>query len=195
MEKHAWKLFPTLIHQFKDVLSPEQLAVIRQDCMDAEVGMHDAFVGTNKSSFALEARLIESLEARHPVLRGLKAGLARLIEDYGDELGFDKLAITNSWFNVQYPGSVLKHHVHPDSTVSMALCIHADEKSSRLFLENPNPVLNYIRPDHYKEGMFEFMKFRLYPGDLILFPSWIKHGSGFEANESDARVIISANAS
>jgi uncharacterized protein (TIGR02466 family) len=195
MEKHAWNLFPTLVHQFKDVLSPEQLALIREDCLNAEAGKHDAFVGATKSSFSRESRLIETLEKRHPALRGLKQGIAAIIDDYAQALGFENVAMTNSWFNVQYPGSVLKHHVHPDSRVSIALCIAADEKSSMLFLENPNPILNLIRPDNYKEGMFEFMKFRLFPGDMLLFPSWIKHGSGFETNESDARIMISANAS
>ena len=32
------------------------------------------------------------------------------------------------------------------------------------------------------------------PGDLILFPSWLRHGSGFEANQSELRVVISLNA-
>jgi hypothetical protein len=78
--------------------------------------------------------------------------------------------------------------------VSAALCIHSDERSSKLYLENPNPFLNLIRPDRYTESTFELAKYKLSPGDLVLFPSWIKHGSGFEANESEARVVISFNA-
>lgn len=195
MEKHTWKLFPTLVHYFKDVLSPEQLATIHRDCLEADVGTHGAFIGNNKSSFDRKARLIEELESRHANLAGLKQGLSTLIKDYADELGFDNVKMSNSWFNVQYPGSVLKHHVHSDSRVSAALCIHSDEHSSKLFLENPNPVLNLIRPDHFKESMFEFIKVAMEPGDLLLFPSWIKHGSGFEANESEGRVMISMNAS
>ena len=113
---------------------------------------------------------------------------------YADELGFDDVKITNSWFNIQRPGSVLKHHVHPESRVSAALCVQADEHSSKLYLENPNPFLNLIRPDRYTEATFELAKYMLSPGDLVLFPSWIKHGSGFETNESDLRVVISLNA-
>ena len=195
MEKQTHKLFPTLVHYFKDVLSPAQLSTISRHCLELEAGEHESFVGDTKSSFSTDSRLIEDLEVRYSALKGLTQGLAGLIREYGRELGFDNVSMTNSWCNVQYPGSVLKHHVHPKSKVSAAVYIHADEKSSKLFLENPNTFLNFIRPDHYTESMFEFAKFDPVPGDLILFPSWIKHGSGFEANQSEHRIVISVNAS
>ncbi len=194
MEKQSWKLFPTPVNYFKDVLAPDQLEVILRHCLEAEAGNHGAFTGGTKSSFSKSSRLITELEARYPVLAGLNAGLGKLMKDYAMELGFTDITITNSWFNVQYPGSVLKHHVHPDAKVSAALCILADDKSSKLFLENPNPVLNFVKPDVPVDSMFEFAKFSMASGDLLLFPSWIKHGSGAEANQSDTRVMISINA-
>ena len=163
--------------------------------MEMEAGKHSSFVGETKSSFSRDSRLIEDLESRYFELKGLTQGLAGLIREYGKEVGFDRVSMTNSWFNLQYPGSVLKHHVHPDSKVSAALYINADDKSSKLFLENPNTFLNFIRPDYYTESMFEFAKFDAVSGDLIVFPSWIKHGSGFEANQSECRIVISINAS
>ncbi len=194
MEKHAYNLFPTPVHYFKRVLSPEQIATIRRHCIEAEAGQHGAFIGGTKSSFGREARLIDELEARYPVLAGLKKGLTQLIREFGAGLGFNNLAMDNSWFNVQYPGSILKHHLHSDSTVSAALCIHADDKSSALHLESPNPILSLIKPDTYTDSTFESVKFALAPGDMLLFPSWIKHGSGFEPNESEHRIVISINA-
>ncbi len=194
MEKQSWKLFPTPVNYFKGVLSPEQLETIFRHCLQAEAGQHGAFIGGTKSSFSKGSRLIAELEARYPILAGLNAGMSKLMKDYASELGFTDVTLTNSWFNVQYPGSVLKHHVHPDAKVSAALCIEADEKSSKLFLENPNPVLNFVKPDVPVDSMFEFAKFAMVPGDLLLFPAWIKHGSGAEANGSDTRVMISINA-
>ena len=194
MEKQTLKLFPTPVNYYREVLALDQLEAIYQHCVQADAGQHGAFVGDVKSSFGKTSRLIEDLEARYQILKGLRNGLADLLKDYAAELGFENVDITNSWFNIQRPGSVLKHHVHPEARVSGALCIQADEKSSKLFLENPNPFLNLIRPDRYTEATFEFAKFKLMPGDLVLFPSWIKHGSGFEANESQARVVVSINA-
>jgi uncharacterized protein (TIGR02466 family) len=194
MEKQVRKLFPTVVHYYRDVLSPPQLQSILEYCLAVDATAHEAFVGSAVSSHRRGAALLDDLEARCPPVRGLKAGLTRLVSGYAEELGFDSVRISNSWFNIQRPGSVLKHHVHPDSRVSAALCIQSDERSSKLFLENPNPFLNLIRPDRYTESTFELVKYQLAPGDLVLFPSWIKHGSGFEANESDLRVVISLNA-
>ena len=73
------------------------------------------------------------------------------------------------------------------------MCIHADDKSSKLYLENPKSVLNLLRPEKYTDAIFEFAKFQLSPGDLLLFPAWIKHGSGFEPNDSKTRVVASFN--
>lgn len=194
MEKQSWKLFPTPVNYFTEVLSPEQLKIICRHCIAANKTDHDAFFGGAKSSFSKSSRLIEELESQYKELTGLKKGLTTLFNEYGKELGFKQLSLTNSWFNVQYPGSILKHHVHPESKASAALCIVSDEKSSKLYLENPNPFLNFIRPDTYNENSFEFIKLNLAPGDLVLFPSWIKHGSGAEPNESEMRVVISINA-
>jgi uncharacterized protein (TIGR02466 family) len=195
MEKHAWKLFPTPVNYFKQVLSPEQLAIIKQHCLDVEAGGHGAFFGDSKSSFSRSSRLVDDLDAAYPQLRGLKRGLSALLKEYGKELGFNDLEMSNSWFNVQYPGSILKHHLHSDSRVSAALCIESDDKSSKLCLENPNPILSLIKPDTHTDATFEFAKFSLDPGDMLLFPSWIKHGSGHEPNQSEHRIMISFNAS
>jgi uncharacterized protein (TIGR02466 family) len=194
MEKQVLKLFPTLVNYYRDVLAPEQLQTIRQHCLAMQAGEHGAFIGQTKSSFSKESRLIETLEAQYPILNGLRSGLATLMADYAKEYGFEGVRLTNSWCNVQFPGSVLKHHVHPDSKVSAALFVQTDQHSSKLYLENPNPFLNYLRPENFTEYTFEFPKFLPLPGDLILFPAWIKHGSGFEANESEHRIVISINA-
>lgn len=193
MEKHSYQLFPTLFQLYRQVLHPEQLAAIAQHCLRSEARAHEALYGDTVSSFSRDARLIETLEAAHPILKGLGDGLERLMRAYGEELGFDGLRRTNSWFNVQRPGSLLKHHVHPDSTVSAALCIVADEHSSALHFENPNPFLNYVLPDRRTEFGMEMARFKLSPGDLVFFPSWIRHGSGTEPNQSETRIIISFN--
>lgn len=193
MEKTTCKLFPTIAHYFRHVLVPDQLQTILKHCLAADTGKHGSFVGEAQSSFGKTSQLIEELESRHSNLQGLHAGLSGMLREYARELGFENVRMTNSWFNIQRPGSVLKHHVHPDSKVSAALCIQADERSSKLFLENPSPFLNLLRPDTYTEATFEFAKFALAPGDMVLFPSWIKHGSGSEPNLSDMRVVISMN--
>ena len=74
------------------------------------------------------------------------------------------------------------------------LFIASDEASSKLHFENPNPLIGFIEAAQPTEFNMEMAKFKLAPGDLVLFPSWLKHGSGFEANQSALRIMISLNA-
>ncbi|MFG6467248.1 putative 2OG-Fe(II) oxygenase [Roseateles sp. BYS87W] len=194
MQKQAWKLFPTLVHRYSEVLTPPQLDTILTHCLQAEAGRHGALLGDAQSTFDKDAHFLEALEATHANLQGLTQGLAQLMDAYARELGLDGARLSNSWFNIQRPGSVLRHHTHPDSRVSAALCIASDEASSKLHFENPNPLLGFIEAARPTEFNMEMAKFKLVPGDLVLFPSWLKHGSGFEANGSDLRVVISLNA-
>lgn len=194
MQKQAWKLFPTLVHRYSDVLSPDQLATVRQHCLALEGRPHGSLLGDAQSTFDRRASFIQSLEAAHANLAGLTDSLTRLMDAYARELGFDGARLTNSWFNVQRPGSLLKHHTHPDSRVSAALCIASDERSSKLYFENPNPLVGFAMADGRTEYNMEMARFALAPGELVLFPSWLKHGSGFEANQSELRVMVSLNA-
>ncbi|HEY8879420.1 MAG TPA: putative 2OG-Fe(II) oxygenase [Roseateles sp.] len=193
MEKQVWKLFPTLVHRYTDVLSPGQLATIQKHCLQIEAGLHSSLLGDALSSFDRRSQLIQSMEEAHADLKGLTQGLARLMDAYAKELGFDGARLSNSWFNVQRAGSVLKHHTHPDSRVSAALCIASDEVSSKLHFENPNALIGFVGGEQQTEFNMDMAKFKLAPGDLILFPSWLKHGSGFEANQSEQRIVISIN--
>jgi len=193
MRRQAYKFFPTLVHYCKDVLTPAELQQVAEHCLHEQVGRHDALSGDSRSSFSRHSRLIETLEARHASLAGLRDRLESLLTAYAADMGFDGVRHTNSWFNIQQPGSVLKHHVHTDAKIAAALYICCDEHSSKLFLENPNPTLNYIRPNRFTEYSFEFATFKVAPGDLVLFPAWIRHGSGFEANQSALRLVVSMN--
>lgn len=194
MQKEAWKLFPTLVHRYTEVLSPDQLATILAHCLQLDTARHDALLGDALSSFDRRAHVVAQLEENHANLKGLTSGLARLMDAYAQELGFDGARLSNSWFNVQRPGSLLKHHTHPDSRVSAALCIASDERSSQLHFENPNPLIGFAGAEQRTDFNMEMAKFKLAPGDLVLFPSWLRHGSGFEANQSEQRVVISINA-
>ena len=193
MRKQAYKFFPTLVHYYKDVLTPDEIERVAAYCLTVEAGNHAALAGDSRSSFSTKSRLIEQLAEHHESLRDLRARLESLLAGYAAEMGFDDVKLTNSWFNIQYPGSVLKHHVHTHCKIAAALYIRSDEQSSKLFLENPNPTLNYIRPDRFTEYSFEYATFKVAPGDMVLFPAWIRHGSGFEANLSAMRLVVSMN--
>lgn len=106
-------------------------------------------------------------------------------------MGFRPLDICNTWVNVQNKKSVLKFHTHPNSEASGALYLNVDENAGSITFMNPNP---YVKYQHYEiENDYNAKSFWIKPnnGDLILFPSWLEHGS-FD-NEMNGRMCISFN--
>ena len=104
------------------------------------------------------------------------------------------MRIDNSWFNIQPVGSNLEQHSHPNSIASAALYINVDHNSAPLVVENPNAIAvfnNY----HNSVSQYNCQAHSFIPenGQLIIFPSWLKHGSFGNKNNTDARMVISFN--
>ena len=102
--------------------------------------------------------------------------------------------INDCWFNVQQKGSQLIKHTHPNATLSGALYINVDNNSSPIYFYNPVGFLDYTYIKEYTDYTFNWFKFNPNPGDLIIWPSWLSHGSNTNINETDDRIVISFNA-
>ena len=62
--------------------------------------------------------------------------------------------------------------------------VQVDEKSSKLYFKNPNNI--YFECD-------EDICITPEPGLLLMWPSWLTHGSGEEKNMSAERIVVSSN--
>ena len=111
--------------------------------------------------------------------------------DFALTLALRPLDICNTWINIQNKDSVLKFHTHPNSEVSGALYLNVGDDAGSITFMNPNP---YVKYQHYEtENDYNAKSFWIKPnsGDLILFPSWLEHGSF--GNKMDGRMCISFN--
>ena len=118
------------------------------------------------------------------------------MNDYTNDLGIRPVNITNNWFNIQGEGSILQQHMHCRSVLSAALYLNADTDSSTINFENPNPHISYAYggdETRNSEYLFEYYYLIPQPGDLIIFPSWLKHGSMYKENKTVNRTCISFN--
>ena len=96
----------------------------------------------------------------------------------------DNLVVTNSWVNVQGEDSRLNFHNHPNSIMSGAIYLKVDDNSSELYFENPNSMyFNYGEP----------VSVMPVTGMCLMWPSWLKHGSGQSTNKSSERIVLSFN--
>ena len=89
--------------------------------------------------------------------------------------------MAESWCTIQKEDSTLRYHKHPNSIISGILYLKVDDDSSKLVFQNPTSM----------EG--EVAEIVPRPGLLLMWPSFLMHGSGRTINKSKERIIIGFN--
>jgi hypothetical protein len=102
-----------------------------------------------------------------PNLFGLKTIIQKNLNDYTQK----RMKIINSWFNVTYPGGILKKHKHEESILSGAFYVKVGKESTPL--------------------LFEHTKINPRNGLLVIFPSTMLHHT---EEETEERIVVSFNA-
>jgi uncharacterized protein (TIGR02466 family) len=189
---NKYKLFPTLVCHEDNFLTKIDLKNV-QSCIKKQTDLKP-HIGLLKDSTSKTSYDGTSNFLSNTLLSKLKNKILDRSKIYIEESGLScENKIGNSWFNVQNKGAVLMEHTHPFSIISGALYINVDKNSSPLVFHNPNPCVYYMAHNKFKEFSFEW--FRFYPkiGDLILFPSWLRHGSDNIENKTKNRTVLSFN--
>lgn len=102
-----------------------------------------------------------------------------------------KLAIEDSWVNINKTGSYNVQHYHPNATVSAVLYIKTPKNSGEIVFHNPTPQVHY--PIQQTKNLFK-LKEIIMPseGDLLIFPSYLPH-SVERNNSTDDRISLAIN--
>jgi uncharacterized protein (TIGR02466 family) len=170
MKGDLYALFSTPVMMFNNFISEEERKLLLDEINNIDHYDHGALNNGSKSTHTFNNRLIDRLAFKN-----------------------SKLQPTNSWSNQQTIGSSLKKHCHPDSKVSGALYLNVDDNSSKIFFYHPNP---YLEMEDFKfDTEFNWKKYWFQPENcqLILFPSWLQHGSDESINETENRTVVSLN--
>lgn len=187
-------IFPIPLLRVDNFINEAQCADILAHCKEnAELTYHGCLPRNAMSTHHTHGDILQDISLSLDSLSAVHYNIASTLNEYAKECRLPPLRITESWVNFQDKDSVLIDHTHPNSKVSGVLYIQTDEYSSPLYFENPNPFVHfelYSMPDIYSGTTF-----RVEPtnGTLLLFPSWLRHGSRHEQSESDSRVAISLN--
>ena len=177
-ERQLYPLFATPVLHSTNFIHPEAITALFVQCKEAQAGEHPTFVGGASSNHNPDSDFLSVL--------GIKGKVQNEIDRATDFLGLDSQTVLNSWFNIQQPGSILKQHIHEQSTLSGAIYVNVGE-GSKLVFENPNPLAIYTR---IGDGVFEIP---VSNGDIVIFPSWMRHGSFYQENQIADRTVISFN--
>lgn len=196
MNKQKYELFPTLVSRYGGVLSLDEVKIIHEYCLSQETYSHPVINGDASSSHKPQSNILQELELAIPELDGIIKKIYSTLDDYTTDLGIPPVHIGNNWFNIQGNGSILQQHMHSKSILSAALYLNVDKDSSTINFENPNPHISYAHDGNAprnSEYLFEYYYLIPQPGDLIIFPSWLKHGSMYQKNGTVNRTCISFN--
>ncbi len=177
-------IFPTPIGQVFNFITNDERIELIKSIKDTKHVEHNAIKGDGSSTFYTSFKGLN---------KNIKNRLEQQVNDYAKTYGMKpNLKIINIWSNIQNDGSVLEEHYHPGSYVSGALYINVDDSCSISF-HNPNPYIYFTRFEDKTSFNYEWQSFLVNNGDLILFPSWLKHGNHKDINRMNGRMVISFN--
>ena len=181
------KVFPTLIKYVSNFLNEKELNQIIKLILNKKLSSHLSLKGKAKSTHGLNSDILSNID------KNIVEKIKDKVNEYAVDYGVRKLKLDNSWVNIQNKNSILNKHSHPDSIVSGALYLKVDKNSSKIYFYNPNIYLTFVNVFKQTEFSCENYFFTPQVGDLILFPSWLMHGSNNEKNNSIERIVLSFN--
>jgi hypothetical protein len=191
-------LFPVLVRKIPNFLSKDECNKIISKLNMFNFDAHDALRGDARSSHwntiigdettASSKYALNVVDAYVPI----NQRVLDCVNSYVDDMGVSRVTLGNSWINIQGPESELFPHTHPRSAISGALYIKADSESSSINFHNPNPYIDIFDIKQWTVNTFKSVYIAPNAGDLLLFPSWLKHGS-YGVNKSTQRIVLSFN--
>lgn len=186
--------FSTLV-MVEPILSQVQVEVIAKKCLELNTvcKAHPALTGNSYSSYSTENFNILNTIKELDGCGDVDHKIIEVLRRYGEITGIAMDEITGSWFNVQQPQTMLMRHNHAGAMVAGALYIQTNEHASPIVFDNPNPWVDYIRYNEPTEFTVPRIEYRPRPGDLVLFPSYLYHGSGEYLNQMENRIVVSFN--
>ena len=103
-----------------------------------------------------------------------------------------RLVITQCWANRNPKGSKHHEHVHPNSIVSGVMYFQINQKLPPIQFSKANQDGMKLDPEKYNHVNSESFMLPCKPGELILFPSSLKHSVPINQGDED-RISVSFN--
>ena len=177
-------LFPTALGKVSNFITDKERIQLIKSIRDTKHVNHGAIRGDGVSTFNSNTSVVNK-----DILNRLQGQCNEYARKYGAK---DNLKLDNIWSNIQNSNSVLDEHCHPQSIISGALYLNVDDSCSITF-HNPNPYIYFTYFMERNPFNYEWYKFSVNNADLVLFPSWLRHGYYNHVNTMDNRMVVSFN--
>ena len=182
MKEELLQLFPTplLIVPYKEPID-EELAYLKTLSYRQQTGN-----GNYRSD--------DSYLLRQEKLKNIKNFLGESVNKFTTNVlnSKQRLVITQCWANRNPKGSKHHEHVHPNSIISGVMYFQINEKLPPIQFAKTNQDAMKLDPEKYNHVNSESFMLPCKPGELILFPSSLKHSVPINHGDED-RISISFN--
>ena len=178
-------LFPTPIGSIHNFITEKERLKLFKDIKNTVHFPHGSIKGDGystheKPDYCIDKNIVERI---HDVAN-----------KYSEQYGNEPLRLEKVWSNIQNSGSILTEHCHPNSIVSGALYINVSD-DDKLWFHNPNPYITFMHKHIETPYNFDSYWIPVKNCELVLFPSWLKHGKYDEVIKIDDRIVVSFNLS
>ena len=136
----------------------------------------------------------DSYLTKHESLKNITSFFKECIDDYCNTIANSnqRLVITQLWGNRNPKGSKHHEHVHPNSIISGVFYLRQDPKLPPIQFSKSNQHGMKLNPRKYNNYNAETFMLPCVAGELILFPSDLKHSVPINMGEEE-RISLSFN--
>ena len=176
------QIFPTpvLITKYEGDISEETKYVENLEYIDQK---------ENKNFKSKDSYLM-----KHEIFKNIKNFFGESITKYTEKVlnSKQRLVITQCWTNKNPPGAKHHEHVHPNSILSGVFFFRIGGKLPPIQFAKTNQVAMKLDPVKYNNITAETFMLPCVPGELLLFPSNLKHSVPMNLSE-ETRYSMSFN--
>ena len=176
------QIFPTpvLITKYEGNISEETKYVENLEYLDQK---------DNKNFKSKDSYLM-----KHEIFKNIKNFFGESITKYTEKVlnSKQRLVITQCWTNKNPPGAKHHEHVHPNSILSGVFFFKIGGKLPPIQFAKTNQVAMKLDPVKYNNITAETFMLPCVPGELLLFPSNLKHSVPMNLSE-ETRYSMSFN--
>jgi len=136
----------------------------------------------------------DSYLLRKEELKNIKNFLGEAVDKFTKNVlnSKQRLVITQCWANRNPKGSKHHEHVHPNSIISGVMYFQINEKLPPIQFAKTNQDAIKLDPEKYNHVNSESFLLPCKPGELILFPSSLRHSVPINQGDED-RISMSFN--
>ncbi len=176
-------LFPTPIGSIPNFITSKERLQIWDQIKNIPHVSHKAIEGDGYSTHGKFSKFLN---------KKIKDRIQTALDEYNEISGNRLSKLDNIWSNVQNAGSKLNQHSHAGSDISGALYINVAE-DDKLYFHNPNQYVYFMNKKNFTPYNYETSSISVHNCQLILFPSWLRHGNDNVINKMDERIVVSFN--